>query len=132
LTGRLPPAEAFLYLVPFGIWAMFVVHALYVVTGLLAFWVHDVSPIFWVWQKVLFTLGGLMMPLALYPEWMQRLASATPFPSLLAGPAGFVLDGGAADAPALASTLACWSVVVVSGAQLLFWKAIRTLQVNGG
>ena len=58
--------------------------------GLLAFWLQDVSPVFWVWQKLMFVLGGLMLPLSLYPA-IQRVAAFTPFPTLLAGPASFML-----------------------------------------
>ena len=119
-------------MLPFGISAMVLIHALYVLTGLAAFWLGDVSPLFWVWQKLLFVLGGLMLPLALYPEWMQRVAYATPFPSLLAGPGSFVFGTGSADAWTLASRLALWAVVIACGALALFRCAVRNLQLNGG
>jgi ABC-2 type transport system permease protein len=132
VTGRMPELRIFAYVVPFGISAMVLIHALYVLTGLAAFWLGDVSPLFWVWQKLLFVLGGLMLPLALYPEWMQRVAYATPFPSLLAGPANFVLGARSGDAWALAARLVLWAVVVGCGALALFRRAVRNLQLNGG
>jgi ABC-2 type transport system permease protein len=131
-TGRMPDPRSLLYVVPFGLAAMVLIHALYVITGLMAFWLGDVSPLFWVWQKLLFVLGGLMLPLALYPEWMQRVAYATPFPSLLAGPGSFVLDAKGGDAWTLALRLALWSVVIACGAHVLFRRAVRNLQLNGG
>jgi ABC-2 type transport system permease protein len=131
-TARVPDPRSFVFVVPFAIAAMLLIHALYVVTGLAAFWLGDVSPLFWVWQKLLFVLGGLMLPLALYPQWMQRLASATPFPVLLAGPASFVLGDTRADAWMLAARLAIWTVIIASGAHLLFRRAARNLQLNGG
>jgi ABC-type uncharacterized transport system permease subunit len=68
--------------------------ALYLGIGLLAFWLQDVSPVYWVWQKLMFVLGGLMLPLDLYPSVVQRAAEFTPFPVLLAGPASFVVGTG--------------------------------------
>ena len=45
---------------------------------LLAFWLQDVAPVYWVWQKLMFVLGGLMLPLELYPAFIQRAAAFTP------------------------------------------------------
>jgi ABC-2 type transport system permease protein len=132
VTGRVPDLRSFTYAVPFGISAMVLLHALYVLTGLAAFWLGDVSPLFWVWQKLLFVLGGLMLPLALYPEWMQWIAHATPFPSLLAGPGSFVLGVGSADAWTLGSRLALWAGVITCAALVVFRRAVRNLQLNGG
>jgi ABC-2 type transport system permease protein len=109
---------------------MVVLHGLYVLTGLTAFWLGDVTPLFWVWQKLLFILGGLMLPLAIYPEWLQRVAWLTPFPSLLAGPAEFMI--GAGDGWWLALRLSAWAFAIALLARVLFRRAVRTLQVNGG
>jgi ABC-2 type transport system permease protein len=132
VTGRVPDGWVFAFTVPFGVVAMVLIYGLYVVNGLTAFWLEDVSPLFWVWQKLLFILGGLMLPLSFYPDWMQQLARYTPFASLLAGPASFVMAGSAEGAWRLTQALAFWTVVIVLSARLLFDRAVRTLQLNGG
>jgi ABC-2 type transport system permease protein len=129
-TGRLPPESSLGAVVPFGLVAMIVLYGLYVLTGLAAFWLGDVTPLFWVWQKLLFILGGLMLPLAIYPEWMQRVAWLTPFPALLAGPADFMIGGG--DGWWLALRLGGWAIAIALLARALFGRAVRTLTVNGG
>ncbi|HET7542517.1 MAG TPA: ABC-2 family transporter protein, partial [Polyangiaceae bacterium] len=58
----------------------------YAIIGLSAFFIEDTSPVQWVWQKLSFVFGGLMFPLDVYPRAMQRVASFTPFPSLLYAP----------------------------------------------
>jgi ABC-2 type transport system permease protein len=131
-TGTLPPASVLGYVIPFGIAAMGLVYALYVLVGLTAFWLGDVSPIFWITQKLLFVLGGLMLPLSIYPEWMQRAAYGTPFPVMLAGPAGFLIGASEAEAWRLAFDLVLWSGIIGAAAHLMFRRAIRRLQVNGG
>ncbi len=80
-----------LIVVPFGLAASALVTAWYLGIGLLAFWLQDVAPVYWVWQKLMFVLGGLMLPLELYPVFIQRAAAFTPFPTLLAAPASFML-----------------------------------------
>jgi len=58
-TGWMPPLTALLIVVPFGFVASALIMALCLGTGLLAFWLQDVAPVYWVWQKLMFVLGGL-------------------------------------------------------------------------
>jgi ABC-2 type transport system permease protein len=85
-----------------------------------------------VWQKLMFVLGGLMLPLQMYPDVVQRAAALTPFPSVLGGPASFVLDGAGVDAAALAWSLAMWGGVTALGVWWVFRRAVTALTVNGG
>ncbi len=100
--------------------------------GLLAFWLEDVSPVYWVWQKLLFVLGGLMMPIELYPELIRRLAPFTPFPSVLAGPASFVLGRSSAEAGIHAGSLFIWACVTAVAVCWVFRRATSALTINGG
>src|SRR5262245_37319895 len=96
---------------------------MYIWIGLLAFWLEDVSPVYWVWQKLLFMLGGLMLPLELYPHVVQRAALFTPFPAMLALPASFMLNGGRVDPTELAGILVMWSLVIGFGVRWSFRRA---------
>jgi ABC-2 type transport system permease protein len=98
----------------------------------MSFWLHDVSPVYWVWQKLLFVCGGLMLPIRQYPAVIQNIARFTPFPSILAGPASFVLDGQAVAPGLLARDLAAWGVATTVIVCLLFKRATDGLAVNGG
>lgn len=40
--------------------------------GMLAFWFEDTQPFFWIYQKLVFTLGGLFLPLELLPGPLAR------------------------------------------------------------
>jgi ABC-2 type transport system permease protein len=130
-TGRLPGLRELSWLVPFGMLAAAVLAELYVALGLLSFWLTDASPLYWVASKLVFVLGGLMLPLELYPEWVQVVAACTPFPSLLSGPASFLIhDLG--NAPWLLLRLLFWAGVLFGVVELLFFRATRSLQLNGG
>jgi len=63
------------------------------ILGLSAFWLHDATPLYWVWQKGNFVLGGLMVPLILYPEWLQWVALGTPFYATLYSSGRLALEG---------------------------------------
>jgi ABC-2 type transport system permease protein len=100
--------------------------------GLLAFWLEDVAPVYWVWQKLAFVLGGLMLPLTMYPGLVQAVAAITPFPALLGAPASLVLETVSATPWQLTRDLAFWGVATAAGIGWTFRRASAALSVNGG
>jgi ABC-2 type transport system permease protein len=132
LTRQLPPLTVIAAIVPLGLLASAWITTMHVGLGMLAFWLGDASPLWWVTQKALFVLGGMMMPLSLYPLAIQRVAAFTPFPTVLSGPATLVLHGSLDGAGALAVALVGWSLALGVALQLLFWRATHALTVNGG
>jgi ABC-2 type transport system permease protein len=132
ITGWMPPLSVLARVGSFGLVAAALITALYLWIGLLAFWLDDVSPVYWVTQKLMFVLGGLMLPLDLYPDFIRRAAVFTPFPSVLAGPASFVLPGGGAGSSALARSLALWICVAALAVGGVFRRATAALTINGG
>ena len=131
-TGWIPPSSALATVVPFGLVAAALITALHLWIGLLAFWLQDVSPVYWVCQKLMFVLGGLMLPLDLYPDFIQRVAAVTPFPSVLAGPASFVLPAPIVTPGELARNLAIWCGVTAFAVWWVFRRAATALTINGG
>ncbi|MBP8246255.1 MAG: ABC-2 family transporter protein [Phenylobacterium sp.] len=80
VTGREgPPAATYPYLFVLGVLAVTVGMLLYAVAGLCAFWTRRILPVMLVIQKLMFLLGGLFAPITLYPDWLRKLAEATPF-----------------------------------------------------
>jgi ABC-2 type transport system permease protein len=100
--------------------------------GLAAFWIEDTSGLTLIYSRVTMILGGMLIPLELFPEQSQPLLRALPFASIVYGPArmfvhpdpAFLADlvlrqGGAIGAFALA-VLAIYRV------------ALRRIHSNGG
>jgi ABC-2 type transport system permease protein len=100
--------------------------------GLSAFWIVDTSPVYWIWQKLAFVLGGLLLPLELYPDWLRALARFSPFPAMIWGPGRTAF--GFAPGAALTTTLEllAWSALVAAGLVWLSRRARLRLTVNGG
>ena len=59
--------------------------------GCAVLWTRQSEPVFRFWQKTLFFVGARSWPLLLYPLWAQALIWWTPFPAILAVPAGLLL-----------------------------------------
>ena len=103
-----------------------------ILIGLLAFWVEDSNPCYWIWQKAAFILGGLMLPLDLYPDWLARVASWLPFQALLYAPARTAVAFDGAFAARAALTLLVWGCVLIGALHLVSWRAQRRIALNGG
>jgi ABC-2 type transport system permease protein len=133
-TGTVPAASALLVLVPVAFLAALLLTSLHVGIGLAAFQLTEVSPLHWVTQKSLFVLGGLMLPLEVYPEWLRRLAAATPFPSMLASPAGLLLGPSPlpVEVVSLGLRLVLWLCLTLFVWSALFRRATRSLELGGG
>lgn len=131
-AGQPPHPAVLARVVALGAVATVIMTTYHVAFGLLAFWLGDIAPVYWIWQKLSFVLGGLLLPLTYYPAVVNRVAVFTPFPALLMGPASFMLDRPFFQMPALVGLLALWLVVGSAAATIVFERAARTLQLNGG
>jgi ABC-2 type transport system permease protein len=104
----------------------------YAIIGLCSFVIEDTSPIYWVWQKLSFVFGGLMFPLDIYPDTLHAVANATPFPSLLYGPARIAIGAEPAFIWRTTLVLAAWTLFGVLCAHFAFRRALKFLEINGG
>lgn len=100
--------------------------------GLCSFWLHDCMPVYLIWQKLMFVLGGLLLPLTLYPDWLQALAKASPFAAMLYGPGQLVMTGSLGMAVELALEVLGWMLPVALGLVWLERVGRRRLEMEGG
>jgi ABC-type uncharacterized transport system permease subunit len=55
--------------------------------GYAAAWMGTSAPLFWIWQKLLFVLGGLLIPLEALPHGLEATAKALPIMAVAYAPA---------------------------------------------
>jgi ABC-2 type transport system permease protein len=104
----------------------------YAAIGLCSFWLHDCTPVYLVWQKLAFVLGGLMLPLSVYPDWLQAVAHRLPFAALLNGPGQLVLDPDPRRALHLVLELLGWALLGGGVVMLLERCGRRSIELSGG
>jgi ABC-2 type transport system permease protein len=129
-----PPASPIGYLVAipavFGAWVLN--FCISVVIGLAAFVTEDVSAFQWIYQKFAFILGGLLIPLDFYPEWLRSIAMALPFSAMIYAPSRlFVTPSLELFVQTTVMQLA-WIAVLGATAVLAFRRGVSVLTVNGG
>jgi ABC-2 type transport system permease protein len=103
-----------------------------VLIGLAAFWIEEITPIFWIYHKLLFTIGGLFLPLELFPEALRGAVGWLPFQFITYVPARsfvkFEPDFVVAGLVGQGAYIAILTAVV-----LLVWsRARQRLVVHGG
>jgi ABC-2 type transport system permease protein len=99
--------------------------------GYAAAWTGSAAPLFWIWQKMIFILGGVMIPLSLYPEPYGSLAAASPFAAMFFAPASFLLDGSPRAIFATLALQVLWLAVIAMATLLIARAAAARFAVHG-
>lgn len=100
--------------------------------GLCAFWLESTQGIALIYSRLMMLLGGLLVPLEVYPESVQPFLRALPFAAILHAPGRMLV------APSFALFLQCLALqavcLAVYGAAVfaLHSYALRRVFVNGG
>jgi ABC-2 type transport system permease protein len=132
LTSSVPDAKGVLFAVVLGVIASVLLLLCNTLIGLSAFWLQDCSPLYWMWQKASFVLGGLFLPLALYPAWLRLIAQWSPFSAIIGGPASMLIDPSPTLFGLLALKLLACIVLALHALDAVYTRALRRIELNGG
>jgi ABC-2 type transport system permease protein len=94
-----------------------------------AFWLRDAGSTWFLYHKLVFVLGGMLLPLQVLPDGVRRVATLLPFAAMAYVP-GRLASGHLE--PRLLLLQALWVVVLGAAAGKAFAAGERRLQVVGG
>ncbi len=111
-----------------------ILHILYqAMAGITALWLQDAEAIYRIYQKVLIVLGGLYMPLTLYPDWLQTWAFLTPVVAMMYGPVQFVLgENSPLNIQTLSLMMMAWFGFSILLMNIIYRSCVARLEINGG
>jgi ABC-2 type transport system permease protein len=113
-----------------GAWLLhFCVNAL---IGLAAFVAEEVAPFEWIYQKMVFVLGGMLIPLDFYPAWLQTLAKSLPFAYMMYGPSRLFVRMEMGLFVQIIAGQILWLSILGGLLAVVFARGIRRLALNGG
>ncbi len=95
----------------------------------IAFWLRDARSAWFIYQKFVFVIGGMLLPLEALPHGMEIVARCLPFSAMAYAP-GRLLSGHFE--PALIGVQLAWFAALVGLAVVTFGAGERRLQVVGG
>jgi ABC-2 type transport system permease protein len=94
-----------------------------------SFWLRDAKAAWFLYQKMVFLLGGMLLPLQLLPLWLARVSWVLPFWTMAYAP-GRLASGHVE--PWLLAIQAIWAAGLMTVANLVFAAGERRLEVAGG
>ena len=103
------------------------------ITGLLCFWTTNYLGVSWSRQAVTNIMSGALVPIVLFPGWLQTVAGILPFQAIVWTPGQIYLGRlhGAGALEALA-VQAAWGLGLWMVARLAWRGAVRKLVIQGG
>lgn len=100
--------------------------------GLTAFVTEDVAAFDWIYSKFVLVLGGVLLPLDLFPDWLRTITQALPFAYAVYGPARLFVSPEPGRFVALIAGQVAWIVVLFLVLALLYRRGLARLSINGG
>ncbi len=105
---------------------------IYMILALTAFWLEENAPFFWIYNKLVFTLGGMLIPIDMFPGWLRSISAFLPFSYVTYVPAKLTV------AFSLESFIRGFSIQLIYLAAffllalLVYRRGAKKLNVNGG
>jgi ABC-2 type transport system permease protein len=102
------------------------------IIGLLAFYIEEVSPVYWIYQKFVFILGGMLIPLDFFPVWLRNIVRFLPMAYISYFPARLCTNFNGIlylKGFAMQITYILLFIILLS---FLFSRGKKRLQVHGG
>lgn len=103
-----------------------------IILGLLAFWFYDMRLIHNAYEVVLIILGGINMPLYLFPHFLEHIAHFTPLPYIIYVPA--LLFTGQVEVSVISGLLLTqvfWLIATTAMYLIVWRRGIRIYTASG-
>lgn len=104
---------------------------IYGIIGIIAFWVEDINPVYWIIDKFVMILGGSFLPIALFPDFLYKISIYSPFGASMFV-SHMVYDSWQYSWYKFMGMQVFWIVVLGLFMIWLFKKAKNKVSVNGG
>ncbi|HKP59097.1 MAG TPA: hypothetical protein VJV78_20385 [Polyangiales bacterium] len=95
-------------------------------------WIESSYGLHLLYRRGMLLLGGALVPLSVYPEWLARICAALPFRHLIAGPATLFVGRDAHDWANLTALQLGFGATVVLVAYTLYRLGLRRMVAQGG
>lgn len=100
--------------------------------ALSAFWVEENIPFRWIYNKLVFTLGGMLIPLEFFPKILKDVSMKLPFAYVTYGPGKLTVKYSMDNAISLIGGQLIYLAIAVVVCFGLFGMGVKKLNVNGG
>lgn len=99
--------------------------------GLMAFFVEDANPFYWIYSKFILVLGTIF-PIEYFPEVLQKILKFSPIYVVSYGPAKLFVDFSLDKAVTVLIAQIIYIFIVYGICYLIYRKGVKNINVNGG
>ena len=100
--------------------------------ALAAFWIEETSGLYFIYQKLVFTVGGMLVPLEIFPLWLAKIGLILPFSYIAYHPAKlFVMFNFTYFFKTMIIQIA-WIIVFICISFFIYSKISKKVSINGG
>lgn len=100
--------------------------------GFLAFWVEDVSPFFLVYSRLQMLLGGMIVPITIFPPFLRKLSEWLPFRFMVYAPAKLFVNCDITQVWSLMAEQIFICILLFFIGMSVYRMGVKRLDVNGG
>lgn len=112
-----------------GVFINFFIH---ITLSLTSFWLEENSAFFWIYNKLVFTLGGMLVPLDLFPQWLKNISVNLPFAYVTYAPAKLAVNFSYSGFIYTIAFQLAYLEIFFTLSMMVFRKGAKALNVNGG
>ena len=112
--------------------AMFLDNLGFLLVGLCAFWLEDTSGLTLIYSRMTMILGGMLIPLELFPEAAQPILSWLPFSSIVYAPARLFVNPSFEFFSSVIVRQGLSLIVLSVLVFLVYRMGLKQIQSNGG
>ena len=105
---------------------------IYMSLALTSFWMEENTAFFWIYSKLVFTLGGMLLPIDMFPLWLQRISAYLPFAYVTYTPARLAVDFSMNRFARGFSIQLIYIAVFAVISAVMYRRGVRNVNVNGG
>jgi ABC-2 type transport system permease protein len=122
----------FLVMIPSAIFAFTLDYLIGAMIGITAFWLEDVSALRWLYMKLVFVIGGMLIPLELLPKWLADISKMLPFAYISYAPAKIFVDLNLSTVANIFLMQLLWVGIFAGILVVVYRAAVKNLSINGG
>lgn len=100
--------------------------------GVTAFWLEDSRSLNFIYTKLVFVLGGMLVPLDIFPSWLQTISRNLPFSYVAYYPAKLWVKFSWIDVVSVYVMQLLWIGIFILLATVLYRICIKNISINGG
>lgn len=100
--------------------------------GILAFWIEDSTSLSWIYHKSQIILGGLIIPIAMFPDKIRYIAEVLPFSQMFYSPAVVMVTSDMRMVERFLLIQGFWIALFVIVNVMMFRRGIKNVSINGG